>query len=119
MPSCSNFDWATFPTPQIRPILFGAKNSSILSLPITENPRGLSRSEASLARYLLYERPIDAEIFSSDSIRCTNLAIDKAGGSPCNFSVPFKSIKASSKDNGSIDGESSFIILCISFDASA
>ena len=103
----------------MRPILLGAKNSSILYFPIIENPRGLSRSEASLAKYLLYDRPTDAEIFSCFSMRCTSLAIDSAGGSPCNFSVPLKSIKASSKDNGSIDGESSLIISFISLDALA
>ena len=35
--------------------------------------------------------------------------MERAGGSPWSFSVPFRSIKASSKDSGSMAGERAFM----------
>ena len=57
------------PTPQIRPTGLDARKVVASASPITEKPRGFSKSEAILARNLLKERPIDTVMPISFSMR--------------------------------------------------
>ena len=72
----------------------------------TAKPRGLSRSEASLARNLLSLSPIDTVIASVSSTRRASVARSWAGHAPWSAWVPPRSRKASSIDNGSTTGVS-------------
>ena len=98
------------PTPQMIRTGFGRRKSAVSTRPITENPRGLSRSDAIFARNLLCDSPTDPVTPNSVSIRCTRRASITAGGAPCSRAVPLRSKNASSKDKGSIDGVISSII---------
>jgi hypothetical protein len=68
--------------------------------PITEKPRGLSRSEAILARNLLAARPTETVMPTSRSISACSRASTRAGGPPCSRSEPDRSSQASSSDSG-------------------
>ncbi len=57
------------PTPQMKVTGFGARNAAASPAPSTEKPRGLSRSDATLARNLLCESPIDTVMPISASTR--------------------------------------------------
>ena len=57
------------PTPQISPTGFGARKEIASPRPITEKPRGFSRSDAIFARNLLKERPIETVMPISFSMR--------------------------------------------------
>ncbi len=94
------------PTPQMRPTGFDARKLTASASPITEKPRGFSKSEAILARNLLKERPIDTVMPISFSMRLWSLASARAGGPWCSRSVPAMSMKASSIDSGSTRGVS-------------
>ena len=50
---------STLPTPKMKPTGFGARNAGASPAPSTAKPRGLSRSEAILARNLLQDSPIE------------------------------------------------------------
>ena len=89
----------------------------VSATPITEKPRGLSKSDATLARNLLCDRPIDPVSPSSSCIRLVSRASITAGGAPCSRWVPDRSMNASSSDSGSTTGVSSSIIARIAFDA--
>ena len=110
MPSRARRACIALPTPQIALTGRVARKDRVSASPIIEKPRGLSRSEASLARNLLWLRPIETEMPISESIRLTKRTRLCAGGPPCRRSVPRKSIKASSIDSGSTSGVRSFII---------
>ena len=94
------------PTPGRIPTGFGARKACA-SDPITENPRGLSRSEATLARNLFAASPIETVTPVSASMRACNFARVTAGGAPCRRSVPDMSIQASSSDRFWISGVNS------------
>ena len=110
MPSPSSAATADRPTPQISETGRGPRKARVSARPITRKPRGLSRSEAILARNLLGARPTEAVIPSSVSIRFWRPARSAAGGARCSRSVPERSRKASSSDSGSTSGVSSSII---------
>ncbi len=95
------------PTPGRMPTGLGARKACASAPPITEKPRGLSRSEAILARNLLADSPMDTVRPVSVSIRACSLASVTAGGALCSRSVPARSIQASSKDRFWISGVSS------------
>ena len=97
------------PTPQISAIGFGPRKSRVSARPITAKPRGLSRSEAILARNLLWLSPTETVRPRSRSISAWSRAIRSAGGAPCSRSVPVRSRKASSSDSGSTSGVSASI----------
>ena len=67
------------PTPQMKVTGFGARKAAASAAPSTEKPRGLSRSEAILARNLLCDRPIDTVMPISASTRLANRASVFAG----------------------------------------
>ena len=65
MPSSASRACIALPTPQIRPTGLSARKAMASAPPITEKPRGLSRSEATLARNLLIgeaDRDGDADL---------------------------------------------------------
>ena len=95
------------PTPGSRPTGRGARKLCASAAPITEKPRGLSRSEAILARNLLGARPMETVSPVCASMRAWALARVTAGGAPCRRSVPDRSIQASSSDRGWTSGVSS------------
>ena len=70
----------TAPTPWILRTDSGARNALASARPITEKPRGFSSSEASLARNLLQERPIDTVMPTSLSMRLAISASASAAG---------------------------------------
>ena len=109
MPSAASRACVVLPTPQIRPTGFEARKVVASASPITEKPRGFSRSEAILARNLLKERPIETVMPISVSMRLCRRASAKAGGPWCRRSVPAMSMNASSIDNGSTSGVSDCI----------
>ena len=78
--------------------------------PITAKPRGLSRSEAILARNLLPDRPTETVMPISRSISPGEAGQRPGRAAPCSRSVPDRSRKASSIDSGSTSGVSSSII---------
>ena len=92
------------PTPQMAEIGRCARNASVSARPITENPRGLLRSEAILARNLLWESPMETLTRSCASISFDRRARIRAGGALCRRCVPERSRKASSIDSGSTSG---------------
>jgi hypothetical protein len=89
----------------LRPAFF-ARKALASAAPITEKPRGLSSSEAILARNLLGARPIETVRPISASISACSRASIWAGVAPCRRSVPDRSIQASSSDSGWISGVS-------------
>ena len=89
---------------------FGARNFGASLAPSTAKPRGLSRSDAILARNLLQESPIETVMASFFSTSMAKRASTLAGESPCSRSVPERSRKASSIDNGSTSGVKASII---------
>ena len=118
MPAFSREPCITFPTPQIILTGLSRRKSSVSALPIMEKPRGLFKSDATLARNLLWLRPIEPLRPNSSRIRLISRASITAGGAPCRRAVPVRSINASSKDNGSMAGVSSSIIRWMARDAS-
>ena len=56
MPAASSAVWVAWPTPQMMRTGLGFRKASVSALPMTEKPRGLSRSEAILARNLLWRK---------------------------------------------------------------
>ena len=99
------------PTPQMNVTGCGARKARASARPSTAKPRGLSRSEAILARNLLEESPIDTVMPIS--------VFDAAGKSrqrilpascACRRSVPDRSRNASSIDSGSTSGVSASIM---------
>ena len=70
----------TAPTPWILRTDSGARKPFASARPMTEKPRGFSSSEASLARNLLQERPIDTVMPISLSIRLEMVASASAAG---------------------------------------
>ena len=118
MPAFSSEAWPAGPMPQMRRMGRGERKASVSSRPITEKPRGLSRSEATLARNLLCESPTEPVRPSSSYIRRISRASMTAGGAPWSRSVPERSRKASSSDRGSMRSVSSSIIARMARDAS-
>ena len=110
MPAASSAPWVAVPTPQMMRTGRGRRKSAVSARPITENPRGLSRSLAILARNLLWLSPTEPVRPSSSSIRLVRRASSTAGGAPCRRAVPVRSRKASSSDSGSMAGVSSSIM---------
>ena len=106
-PSLARRACATLPTPKISDTDLGARNAAASLAPRIVKPRGLSRSDAILARNLLAASPIDTVMPSSRSTCSEKRASDLAGGMPCSRSVPERSMKASSIDTGSTSGVSS------------
>ena len=74
----------TAPTPWILRTERGARNDLASALPMTEKPFGLSSSEASLARNLLQESPIETVMPSS---LCTRRAISASASAAGGASV--------------------------------
>ena len=74
---------------------------------MTAKPLGLSRSDAILARNLLYESPTETLSPNSASTRRENRIRVMAGLAWCRRSVPLRSRKASSIETGSTMGVSS------------
>ena len=70
------------PTPQIRVTGFSRRKPSASVLPITEKPRGFIKSEATFARNLLKESPIETVMPISFSTRRASLARLSAGEAP-------------------------------------
>ena len=79
MPSRASFVSKALPTPQINDTGLPARKSMVSARPITEKPRGLSRSEAILARNLLWLRPTETVMPISFSMRLTRRAMLSAG----------------------------------------
>ena len=104
MPAASNAAWVAAPTPHKMRKGLGRRKSAVSASPMIENPRGLSRSDAILARNLLCDSPIDPVTPTCTSICCTNCASITAGGAPCRRAVPVRSKNASSSDRGSMAG---------------
>ena len=104
MPSRSSAASVARPTPQMIETGWRARKASVSARPIRLRPRGLSRSEAILARNLLCERPTEAVMPSSRSMRAWRRARRIAGGARCSRSVPVRSRKASSSESGSTGG---------------
>ncbi len=92
------------PTPGRIDTGFVARKALASAAPITEKPRGLSRSDAILARNLLGARPIDTVMPTSRSISPWTRARTKAAGPPCRRSQPLRSSQASSSDRGCTSG---------------
>src|SRR5262249_53926677 len=92
---------AILPTPKISVTGFGARKAAASSPPRTAKPRGLSRSEAILARNLLQESPIDTVMPSEVSTSLAKPASALAGDILCRRAVPDRSMNASSIDTGS------------------
>ena len=82
------------------------RNAAASAAPITEKPRGLSRSEAILARNLLGARPTDTVMPTSRSTSPAKRASTRAGAMPCSALGAGRSRKASSIDIGSTSGVS-------------
>ncbi len=97
------------PTPQMKVTGRGARNAAASRWLNTENPRGLSRSEASFARNLFSESPIDTVMPILSSTARAKPASDFAGEWPCSRSVPERSRNASSIESGSTSGVNSSI----------
>ena len=97
------------PTPGIRRTGSGARNARVSARPMTENPRGLSRSEASLASSLLWLSPIDTVTPSSRSTRRANPASSSAALAPADSAAAARSRYASSIDTGCTRSQSSSI----------
>ncbi len=93
----------------MKPTGFGARKAAASAWPSTAKPRGLSMSEAILARNLLADRPIDTVMPWSRSTRAAKRASTRAALMPCSRCVPVRSRKASSIDSGSTSGVSSNI----------
>ena len=110
IPAASSAPCVAVPTPQMIRTGLGVRKACVSACPITENPRGLSRSDAILAKNLLWLSPTDPDSPSSTSIRRIMRAISTAGGAPCSRAVPVRSMNASSSDRGSIAGVNSSII---------
>src|SRR5208282_4916089 len=106
MPSPARRRCIAVPTPHSRDTGLSARNVEAPLRLSTAKPRGLSRSEASLARSLLSLNPIDTVMPSSASTRRASAARSWAGHAPRSFSVPESSRNASSIDNGSTSGVS-------------
>ena len=109
MPSRWRAVRVAWPTPQMIETGCAERKASVSERPISLSPRGLSRSEAILARNLLWERPTEAVMPSSASIRDCRRARRTTGGAWCRRSVPVRSRKASSRERGSTAGVSSSI----------
>jgi hypothetical protein len=88
------------PTPGNSRTDFVARKPCASAAPITEKPRGLSRSEAILARTLLGARPMETVMPTSASISAWTLASARAGQPLLIRSVPDRSSQASSSDRG-------------------
>ena len=80
MPSDCSAARAAWPTPQISETGWRARKSRVSARPMMAKPRGLSRSEAILARNLLCERPTETVMPSSASMRDCRRARRTAGG---------------------------------------
>ena len=119
MPARSSESCAAGPMPQISRTGLSCRKAAVPAREITEKPRGLSRSEATLARNLLWDRPIEPVTPSSAFIRRVSRASITAGGAPCRRWVPERSMNASSSDSGWIAGVSSSIIVRIWRETSA
>ena len=110
MPAASSAAWPTSPTPHMRRTGLSRRKSEVSARPMTEKPRGLSRSEATLARNLLYDSPMEPVMPSSCSIRRARRASMTAGGAWWRRCVPVRSRNASSRERGSTMGVRSSII---------
>ena len=94
------------PTPGRIVTGLSARKACASSAPITEKPRGLSRSEAILAKTLLGARPTEIVSPVSCSIRACTFARVRAGAPPCRRSEPERSTHASSRLRGCTRGVS-------------
>jgi hypothetical protein len=81
-----------------------AQEVRVSAFPITEKPRGLSRSEATLARNLLCDSPTEPVMPSSVSIRRAGGRASRRAGA-VQAPVPVRSRNASSSDSGSMRGQ--------------
>ena len=99
-PLAESFFCMACPTPHIFSTGIGASLSSVSDCPMTVKPFGLSRSEDNLARNLLWLRPTDTVMPTVLRMFLTRFRIVSAGVSPCSFSVPRRSKKASSIEIG-------------------
>src|SRR3569623_47163 len=84
----------------MKPTGFSAISVRASSWSSTAKPRGLSRSDAILARNLFADRPTDTVMPMSRSICAAKRASTFAGIMPCRRSVPDRSRNASSIDSG-------------------
>src|SRR5260370_41244517 len=89
------------PDPEDHVTGLGARKAAASVPPSTAKPRGLSRSEAILARNLLDESPIDTVMPSARSTSPAKPASALAGDIPCNRAVPDRSMNPSSIDTAS------------------
>ena len=78
-PSLARLSLVFWPMPQTKRTGLSARNARVSALPITEKPRGLLRSEAILARNLLWLRPIETVMPISRSIFSARRARLSAG----------------------------------------
>ena len=108
-PSRANRAALTLPTPKMKLTGFGGEEAAPRLRPSTAKPRGLSRSEAILARNLLQDSPIETVMPSFRSTSAAKRASTLAGGRPCSRSVPERSRNASSIESGSTSGVSASI----------
>ena len=106
-PARRSFSWVAGPTPKMKPTGLSASIARASASSITAKPRGLSRSEAILARNLLAARP--------DRDGDADLALDLApaagpasppASAPCSRSVPARSSQASSSESVCTSGVS-------------
>ncbi len=105
-PSRAKRAWLALPTPKMNVTGFSARKAAASPPPSTAKPRGLSRSDAILARNLLQDSPIETVMPIVRSTSAAKRASDFAGLAPCSRSVPARSRKASSIDSGSTSGVS-------------
>ena len=70
----------TAPTPWILRTDSGARKLLASAAPMTEKPRGLCNSDASLARNLLHDKPMDTVMPTSRSTRAAISANASAAG---------------------------------------
>ena len=105
-PRCSSRSWVAGPTPKMNPTGLSASIARASSWSSAAKPRGLSRSEAILARNLLQDRPTETVMPMSRSTSRAKRASTFAGIMPWTRWVPDRSRNASSIDSGSTSGVS-------------
>ena len=97
-PRCESRSWVAGPTPKMKPTGLSASMMRASSWSSAAKPRGLSRSEAILARNLLQDRPTETVMPISRSTLWAKRASTFAGIMPWTRSVPERSRNASSID---------------------
>ena len=85
MPAFSNNFCVEAPTPHINLMDLSFKKELVSDAPIIEYPFGLFKSEATYAKNLLCESPIDPVKPKLPVILFINFASITAGGTPCNL----------------------------------